>query len=96
LPGDVVELPGPMYYSEQHCVESEEDPRCASLLDSVGGDWEACETDEDLAKVDSEYLEWMRDYFPAEAAWRAGNWGKDTWRAHSHMANDSYLRGPGE
>ena len=82
LPGDMVRVPP---------EEIEDDHYDHSI--------EACPDPEDY-EDDAEFIEaydaWCGDWYPNEHMWRQGYNAKDTWRAHTHLEDDSWLRRPGE
>lgn len=90
LPGDVVPVPPEDVDEDEldnHYDRAMSDPRSEVLREGTNGDAE---------KWIADYNEWRRDWFPNEAMWVEGFQSKDVWRAHTHMADDSWLKKPGD
>jgi hypothetical protein len=86
LPGDMVPLP---CEDEDNTDEALADPRsraCSELAKNASA--------KERSKAIRVYDEWNRDYFPNQAMWDDGFRAKNTWRAHTHMEDDSWLKKP--
>jgi len=98
LPGDMVPVPPEDFYdlSEEeidvHCDTASHDPRSRMLLRE---EFHAA-SDERRQEMIEMYNEWHKEYFPNEFEWNQGWYSEDTWRAHVHMEDDSWLKKPGQ
>lgn len=99
LPGDMVPVPG------EDWGEGHDDDRVGDIYETeqfneVSRLMERSRrkgaTDEDRQKYMDAYDQMQRDSFPNEQTWYDGARNKNTWRAHTHMEDDSWLKKPGE
>lgn len=94
LPGDMVPIPAEnideddvdSYYERAYA-----DPRWIGLNRHMRGG-----TETERVEMIAAYDEWRKEWFPNEAMWHIGCNSDSTWRAHTHMEDDSWLKKPNE
>jgi len=98
LPGDMVPVPAEDWAAAgedyvDYSTNNEKWRKATRLLEKSR---RPGATDEDRQKFAEAHDEWNRETFPNEQSWYDGFHSENTWRAHTHMDDDSWLKKPGE